>query len=59
MKFLPSLQITLFVVWISEIQKRSFADVFKKSVLKNLKMFTGKHPCWGLLLVKIFIKLRL
>ena len=24
----------------------------KKAVLKNFAIFTGKHPCWGLLLIK-------
>ena len=30
-----------------EGQKQSFKDV-----LKNLQNFTGKHMCWGLLLIK-------
>ena len=25
----------------------------KKAVLKNFTMFTGKHLCWGLFLIKL------
>ena len=25
---------------------------FKTDVLKNFAIFTGKHPCWGLFLIK-------
>ena len=38
-------------VWT--LQKQSSEGVLKKSVLKNLEDFTGKHLCWSLILVKL------
>ena len=35
------------------LQKQSFADVFPKGVLKNFTIFTEKHLCWSLLLIKL------
>ena len=36
--------------FIEHLQKQSFADVFKISVLKSFANFTGKHLCWSFLL---------
>ena len=33
--------------------KKSFTDVFKKSVLKNFTTFTGKYRRWSLILIKL------
>ena len=48
MKFWASMQITLFVVWISEYRSSRSKIYFRISVLKNFTMFTGKHLCWSL-----------
>ena len=35
------------------MQKEPFADVFKIVILKNFAIFTGKHLCWSLFLIKV------
>ena len=34
------------------IGKKPFAEFFKIGVLKNYTIFTGKHLCWSLFLIK-------
>ena len=38
---------------ISEKYKEQEVFYRKKKVLKNFRIFTGKHLCWSLLLMKI------
>ena len=58
MKISARVQITLFVVWISEIQKQSFADIFRNVHRKTsvLESFCSKY---GELKACNFIKKRL
>ena len=35
------------------MQKQLFADVLQIAILKNFANLTGKHLCWGLILMKL------
>ena len=35
------------------IQKQPHEVSYKKAVLKNITIFTGKHLCWSLFLIKL------
>ena len=40
-------------VFENNLQKQPFAAVFQKGVLKNFVIFTGKHMCWSLFIIKL------
>ena len=41
------------------IQKQPPKVFYKRAVLKNLAIFTGKHLCWSLFLIKLLYQKRL
>ena len=38
---------------LEELQLQPLEMIYKKAVLKNFAMFTGKHLCWNLFLSKV------
>ena len=47
--FCSSVQVNFFLQYRSSYRRCSI----KKAVLKNFAIFTGKHLCWGLFLIKL------
>ena len=41
------------VNWFAEQQKQPLELFYKKTVIKNFGIFTGKHLCWSLFLIKL------
>ena len=42
-----------FIFHITLFQKQPPEVFYKKAVLKNFAIFTGKHMCWNLFLIKL------
>ena len=53
MKFSASMKIILFVVRISKIQKKSFADVLQNRCPWKFCNVYRKHLCWSLFLINM------
>ena len=43
----------LFKCYLRDEKKQPPEEFYKKGVLKNFAIFTGKHLCWGLFLIKL------
>ena len=52
MKLLANVQIALFVIWISDIQKELFAYNLQNRCFKNFAMFIGNQVSWNICLKK-------
>ena len=47
-----SFQVSFFIFF----QKQPWEVFYKKAVIKNFAIFTGKQLCWGLFLLKLHLK---
>ena len=47
-----SFQVSFFIFF----QKQPWEVFYKKAVIKNFAIFTGKHLCWDLFLLKLHLK---
>ena len=52
MKILANVQIALFVIWISDIQKGLFAYNLQNRCFKNFAIFIGNQVSWNICLKK-------
>ena len=52
-KFSFSFKCFLFKCYLRDEKKQPPEEFYKKGVLKNFAIFTGKHLCWGLFLIKL------
>ena len=46
-------QLLLAQQWLLVLQKQPLEVFYKKVVLRNFAIFTGKHLCWSLFLIKL------
>ena len=53
LKVLQNFEIHLFKYFFLHIQKHSSKVFYKKAVIKNFAILTGKHLCWSLFLIKL------